>query len=196
MNERKNISITQDRRVRRTHRTLRDQLLKLLKIKPILKITVSELCELADLNRSTFYKYYSEPKDLLRQMANELFGDLEKNLRCLKSMKSLPDTVRAIVQTIYEHRDICNVLFSSDVDMEIVNEMLFISHDHNTALWKKEFPSADIIQLEYLYTFMTKGIRGIIERWVTTGFEQEPRYIAELIESLFLHGANALLKNS
>lgn len=52
-----------DRRILKTKRVLRESLLYLLLL-PIQKISVSLLCEKSDINRSTFYTYYSSPMDL------------------------------------------------------------------------------------------------------------------------------------
>ena len=52
-----------DRRILKTKRALRESLLYLLKEQPIQKISVSRLCEKSDINRSTFYTYYSSPMD-------------------------------------------------------------------------------------------------------------------------------------
>ena len=48
-----------DARKRYTQMVLKQSLLKLLKEKPVNKITVKEVCELAQLNRATFYAHYS-----------------------------------------------------------------------------------------------------------------------------------------
>ena len=57
-----------DRRILKTKRALRESLLYLLKEQPIQKISVSRLCEKSDINRSTFYTYYSNPMDLRLKM--------------------------------------------------------------------------------------------------------------------------------
>ena len=49
-----------DARKRYTQMVLKRSLLKLLKEKPVNKITVKEVCELAQLNRATFYAHYSD----------------------------------------------------------------------------------------------------------------------------------------
>ena len=51
---------------------LKNALVELLETKPINKITVYELCRSAQINRSTFYKYYGEPHDILNEIVNEL----------------------------------------------------------------------------------------------------------------------------
>ena len=48
-----------NQRVRLTKRLLRESLIKLLGKQTIYDITVSQLCEDAEINRSTFYKYYN-----------------------------------------------------------------------------------------------------------------------------------------
>ena len=60
-----------DRRILKTKRVLRESLLYLLKEQPIQKISVSLLCEKSDINRSTFYTYYSRPMDLLESIHQE-----------------------------------------------------------------------------------------------------------------------------
>ena len=44
-----------DRRVKYTKQAIRDSFLKLLSEKPIEKISVTEICREAEINRGTFY---------------------------------------------------------------------------------------------------------------------------------------------
>ena len=63
----------ENQRTRLTKRLLRESLLGLLEEKPVEKITVKELCETAELNRSTFYTYYQDVFSLYYEMGNELW---------------------------------------------------------------------------------------------------------------------------
>lgn len=56
-----------DRRKRYTRKVLKESLISLLKDKPISSVTVKEICELADINRSTFYTHYNDQFDLLEK---------------------------------------------------------------------------------------------------------------------------------
>ena len=69
-----------DRRILKTKRVLRESLLYLLKEQPIQKISVSLLCEKSDINRSTFYTYYSSPMDLLESIEDEILNTLEEDM--------------------------------------------------------------------------------------------------------------------
>ena len=55
---------TKDRRIRRTRRQIRRALAQLMQQKSASEITVKELVDLADINRSTFYLHYETIADL------------------------------------------------------------------------------------------------------------------------------------
>ena len=79
----------QDARVRYTKMMIRNSLLELLRTKPIAKITVTEICEMAGINRATFYAHYSDPSDLLHALESEIIEDVAQHpsparSRCLQ----------------------------------------------------------------------------------------------------------------
>ena len=65
-----------DRRKKYTRMVLKESLLEILKSKPITSITVKEICERADINRSTFYSHFNDQFDLLFQIEEELIDDM------------------------------------------------------------------------------------------------------------------------
>lgn len=62
----------EDRRTRLTKRLIAESLIELIKTKPVDQISVSELCRQADINRATFYRYYTMPKDIFFDIKNDL----------------------------------------------------------------------------------------------------------------------------
>ena len=69
-----------DARVRYTRMRLREAFLACLAEKPVSKITVKELCDMAEINRATFYKHYADPFDLLDKLEGEALAWLESRL--------------------------------------------------------------------------------------------------------------------
>ena len=61
-----------DRRVLRTKKNIHQAFLQLLSEKSLSQITVKELSEHADINRKTFYMYYSNIEDILAELEDEL----------------------------------------------------------------------------------------------------------------------------
>jgi AcrR family transcriptional regulator len=66
-----------DRRVARTHRLLREALLSLAKERGWDEVTVQDVCERADVGRSTFYLHFADKEELLVSG----FDDLRKEMR-------------------------------------------------------------------------------------------------------------------
>ena len=79
----------ENRRTRLTKRLLRESLLELLQEKPVDHITVKELCERAELNRSTFYAYYTDVSALYEEMGNELADALLEHIQAMKDQSGL-----------------------------------------------------------------------------------------------------------
>ena len=62
-----------DRRAAYSKKMIRESLYELMKTKPLNKITVKEICDCADVNRSTFYAYYMDIYDLHQKITKEFF---------------------------------------------------------------------------------------------------------------------------
>lgn len=62
----------ENQRVRMTKKLFCDSLLYLMQTKPIDEISVSALCRQAQVNRTTFYKHYTCPRDVLSDIATSI----------------------------------------------------------------------------------------------------------------------------
>ena len=71
----------QDARVRYTKMVIKSSLMELMQAKPVAKITVTEICERAGINRATFYAHYNDPTDLLQSIERELIDDISDMTR-------------------------------------------------------------------------------------------------------------------
>ena len=71
-----------NQRTRLSKLLFKNALMDLLKEKgSVAKISVRELCDRAELNRSTFYAHYNEPNDLLMEIETELLDATEEHLK-------------------------------------------------------------------------------------------------------------------
>ena len=65
----------EDRRTRYTRQVIKEAFLKLLEEKEYPKITVTEICRLAEINRGTFYLHYYDLEDVLDDVIKEMIRD-------------------------------------------------------------------------------------------------------------------------
>ena len=107
-----------DRRVLRTKKNIRQAFLHLLSEKSLSQITVKELSNLADINRKTFYMYYSNIEDIFAELEDELVLKLvhvfEKEL-FQKEMFNSYSFFENLNHTIQEDIDLYRILNHSDL---------------------------------------------------------------------------------
>lgn len=70
-----------DRRVRRTKQTLKKILIELIALKGYENITVKDIVESADYNRTTFYRHYSNKEEILDELIEEMINKFIKAFR-------------------------------------------------------------------------------------------------------------------
>lgn len=78
-----------DRRIRRTKALLRHGLAQLMSEKSVNEVTVKELVDLVDINRSTFYLHYTDIYNMLESVEDELFDEILHTIRSVHSTKTV-----------------------------------------------------------------------------------------------------------
>ena len=185
--------IRENRRVRYTRMALRESLLALLQQYPINKITVSRICEQADVNRSTFYLYYKDSYDLLEKIESELHDELSRAIE--RSGSTLPnsDILKHVYEIIYKNRDICRVLFGEYGDKEFLKKIGSMNREQILQDWRRQFGSIDDTLLEYLHAFSAYTNIGVMERWISRDFQETPEQLAQLVSRLLMNGVSTYL---
>lgn len=70
-----------DLRVVKTRAVIKNTLIEIMSEKEISKITVSELCEKAKINRKTFYRHYREISDVTAELENEALEEFSRGFK-------------------------------------------------------------------------------------------------------------------
>lgn len=86
-----------DRRIRYTRYALQNALIVCMQQKPFNRITVREICETADINRSTFYMHYKDIYELLDEIEEQVYQEIDaifsKESPSIHNMEQLLDYV-------------------------------------------------------------------------------------------------------
>lgn len=182
-----------DRRVLYTKMFLRESLLELMKEKPIGKITPTELCRRADINRNTFYTHYDSPEALLHSIQNELFEQIRQSVEQSWKNGSMPAFLTEVCQVIHDNGDLCKTLFSDYGDKDFLRRIVDLAHDKTIAEWKAAGMKEDSGQPELLYAFSVNGSVAVIQKWIQDGMRYTPEEIALFIEKASFTGLKAFL---
>lgn len=182
-----------DRRVRKTKAQLRLGLARLMKKKSIKEITVKELVNEVDINRSTFYLHYTDIYDLLYSIEEELTKEIQDTIQAHPVKPFNEDTlpfIEEIFRILAENRDICNALFGENGDIAFIHRMEDLISQHSLNVLKKTFPNNTEI-LQYPYSFCLTGCVGLIKAWLNSDAGESPQEMAEIAFRLIINAVKA-----
>lgn len=80
-----------DIRIAKTQKAIINAFLEIRSKKPIEKITVKELCEKAEINKSTFYTHFKDIYDLTEYLEAQITNDVISNLQNPEHLFSNPE---------------------------------------------------------------------------------------------------------
>ena len=171
-----------DQRVRYTKMVIKNSLLELMRDRSISKVTVTDICKKANINRNTFYSHYANQFELLSNIEDELYEEIRQVVGDTINLEASGKLSYEICKYIKANSNICEVLFSENGDKDLLKRILYISHDFNIKKWMKEVKNIDQKLFDNWYTFTSYGSIAIIKKWVNSGMKESPSKIAAFID--------------
>ncbi len=166
------------RKVRMSKLLLKEALIEELREKKISQVTVSSLCERADLNRSTFYAHYMDLFQLIDEMEDDFlqrvpFPDFSM------SRKVVLQKIVDFVEYVKDNRDVYLCLVDNG---KVVDRFIVLSQKHNEKLGMIVDASDEKWQKRNLLTvFMVTGYVMTLKEWLSTGAILSVKDVAALL---------------
>lgn len=130
-----------DLRIVKTRKNIREAFLELRSEIPLEKIKVTRLCELALINKTTFYKHYQDVYALSEEVENETILSIMDSFDDLNSLFTNPEQfIKGFYYTFKSHEDIIMTLFSGRMDILInkVERQLIVHYTRISSVPEKE----------------------------------------------------------
>ncbi len=156
---------------------IRKAFLEMLETTPINRITVKDLCDRADVNRTTFYANFDDTYALLEQIKNELFEIIKSYLTNLEQSRNARETLPEIFRAIYENRDACKVILSLRDD-DFIHRLLYFQYASSLSEWEKRPDGMSREQFDYCFEYQASGCVGMIRRWLDGGLKESYQSMA------------------
>ena len=179
-----------DRRVKRTKKALYDALLILLKDKTINEITVTELTTKADVNRATFYFYYTDLIDMLQQIQNDAFeafkNVIQKTTNSVSTIEGFTEYAERLFSYCKENEALTRFIINNDINNQLYTyiKQLMLTNIPNT---KEVF--AENNPAKYLSNYVINAMIGVCIDWMDDGMKIPARDLAELCANVYINGS-------
>lgn len=181
-----------DRRIRKTKSTLLRCLTELMSKKKINAITVKELTDLADVNRSTFYLYYKDIFNMVEQIEMEMIEEFIQAFGKLNEEKNNYTNLLSFYTYIFEYvqnnTEMFKILLGRDADSSFIEKF-------KNAITQTKPPfdeSVPKIKIHFLRPFIISGCIGVIQQWLKDDLNVSPKDMAIIIVEITQRGANTL----
>ncbi len=173
-----------NQRTRLSKMLFKNALMDLLKEKgSINKVSVRELCDRAELNRSTFYAHYQEPNDLLIEIETELLDATEEHLKKIGAENEIGahKYILSFLQYIRQNDKPFRALLIDSTDPEFRSRFMQQSIIQFVENLRIVLPK----ELEqYIFSYILNGSTGIIIQWIRSDYAADENEIVNLLFSI------------
>lgn len=187
-----------DRRIAKTKRAIRSALAALMAEKPYYEISVKEIAELADINRKTFYNYYSGVYQVVEEIENEIIKrlDILINEIDLKAYIDNPFNILEHMNSVLnEDIEFYGHLFSLKDGYPFTQKIVDYFKLRLKESFIKQFPKVRVqdwvanIILDYSVT----GMISVYHKWFNSDQRKSLDEISQVISLMAANGINCII---
>lgn len=162
-----------NKRRRESIERIESAFINFLETKDLHQITVSDICKIADINRSTFYANYLDVYDL----ADKIIDKIHAEVMSLYHEQIVGGNSRGDYLKLFHHvrenQSLYKTYFKLQTDKS--NSMWF----YNKRLAAEYFDNKNI---DYHVEFFRNGFNALIKMWLFNGCKESPEELEEIIE--------------
>ena len=172
----------ENRRVQMTRRLLKEALLELLEHTELARISVTALCQRADVHRSTFYQYYTDPSALLQEIETDFLGLIPRPPEVLdpKNQKKLLSTTAAFFDAVRDRRKSLRILFSKAAGDDFAARLVAFLCDGYIPFVQGDDATSDRFKRLYI----ANGTVGMLREWIIMDCPINSQQLAGMMYSL------------
>ena len=169
----------ENRRVRMTKRLIKEALLELMEHQDLISISVTAICEAADVHRSTFYKYYTDPGDLFKEIEQDFLDRIPAPSQLLdqQNQKALLASTTAFFDFIKDNKNTFEILFRESSGNSFTARLVeFLCNGYVPV-----GDDTDELSSHFTRIYIANGTVGMMREWVKADFPVSSQEIAEMM---------------
>lgn len=162
----------QDLRIVKAKKALFEALITLMEETSFEKIKISDICEAALINRSTFYAHYEDKYDLLLELIQDLKNNLENELKNNKvnniSKEYFMELLRILIDDVDKKKDTYSAILTHNKNGILIDFLIdVVNRDLTNRLKYESSAIKSNIPINTVTEFYLGGIITIGVNWIT-----------------------------
>lgn len=187
-----------DRRIARTRLAIREALVSLIETKGFDALSVRDITETANINRSTFYLHFQDKFDLLEQTEQEIIQDIQGIILQTDSLSlanfHLTQQPLPVMVQMFEYfranaalvRAILGI--KGDIAFQIQLRKAIEQNLSKIGFFEGINSQNFLLPSEYIITYVIAAHLGVVQIWLKKGCLESPQEMALILSKLSLEG--------
>lgn len=168
-------------RVMLTKRLIREALLKMLKTHNINKISIRELCQVAGINRTTFYNHYGSQYDVLNEIAETYIQNTSfAVINDLALGKNIHECLTQVLQYIKDNLEFAKLLLDQD-NYDLLSHITISLPQFDHMVIKHLPENLDLEEKKAIASYVQYGTVRLLKEWILSDCLKSPEEEAKLI---------------
>lgn len=169
----------ENQRISLTKRLLKETLLRLLKEKDLDDISITELCRRSEINRATFYRHYTLPKDVLLDIQKDFINEIYAATQHIKSETDAEKYLEHLCLVFYEHSALVKYFTENNLDGEI---QLLLSKFFQRLLKSQNtlYATMNETNIAIINAYLSGGAYSVLRMWINGEIHKTPKEIAKI----------------
>ena len=180
----------ENRRIQMTKKLLKESVFELMEQKPLNKITIKEICENADVNRTTFYKYYGDQYMLVKDAEDELLKKTSEFLKSLSSDEEKTKLLEEFLTYVRNNGDTFRILLDRNSDTDFRLRLMNVAMEKVMA--EKYEPRIRNEDKKYIFCMIIMGAINTIGLWIDSKFDMPEDEVSSLMYKFVLTGLKGI----
>jgi AcrR family transcriptional regulator len=184
-------AVQSDRRWRKTERELQRGLATLLNEKSLKEVSVRELADVADINRSTFYVHYHDIYDMVEQIGDHMLSEFKEAInshdRECKEGNFTPMLV-SVYNFLKKYGEFFSILMGKNGDTYFRVNFREIAREKLVEWFSIFTHSIEDPYFGYKCAFIVQGSIGLMQAWLERDMKETPEQIAKMTEDFVTSG--------
>ncbi|QAT43557.1 TetR/AcrR family transcriptional regulator [Aminipila luticellarii] len=176
-----------DRRIEKTLSNIDKCFYELLKEKDLHHITVKDICDKANINRSTFYTHYQDYYDYLEYLEMDMAKRFLEAMSKYRYDMDFEEVTDALFHCIKENKDLFYFMFHDKSTRKGIQFILDSLKSIVIPIWRKE-SNISSEQADLLFIYVTAGASELLRTWYNSDFSIDENIMKPLFQNVIKYG--------
>lgn len=185
----------EDRRVAKTKRAIYSAFAELLSQRDLDDVTIRDIVDIADINRKTFYNYYSGINALLDEVENSIVQTFEDALgeTDFREAMNHPEIVfEKLTAIIHSNVEFYGNLISMKSNARLITKIVDLLKEKTREAVIAQLPDIED-KADIILDFVFSGMLSVFRSWFLSEHRQPIGSVSQTVSLLCFHGINGVL---